>query len=46
MVAIALGNPDASPCAAGDANGDGEITISEIVAGVNNALHGCPKVAG
>ena len=42
MVNIALGTAPVSACMAGDANGDGEITINEIVAGVNNALNGCP----
>ena len=42
MVNIALRNADISTCTAGDANGDGSIEINEIVAGVNNALNGCP----
>jgi hypothetical protein len=41
MVNIALGNADVSTCTAGDANGDSEVTVNEIVAGVNNALNGC-----
>jgi len=31
-----------SQCTAGDANGDGQITIDEILTAVNNALTGCP----
>jgi hypothetical protein len=42
MVNIALGNAPVSTCSAGDANGAGEITISEIITGVNNGLNGCP----
>jgi hypothetical protein len=41
-VNIALGNANVSTCRAGDANSDGEITINEIIAGVGNALNGCP----
>jgi hypothetical protein len=41
-VNIALGNANVSTCLAGDANSDGEITINEIIAGVGNALNGCP----
>ncbi len=36
-----LGNANITACTAGDANGDSEIGINEIVAGVNNALSGC-----
>jgi len=42
MLNIALGNADVSTCLAGDANGDREITVNEIIAGVNSALNGCP----
>jgi hypothetical protein len=42
MVNIGLGNAAVSTCTAGDANGDGEITVNEIVAGVSAALNGCP----
>ena len=41
MVNIALGTANVSLCTAGDANGDGTITVNEIIAGVNNALNGC-----
>jgi hypothetical protein len=43
MVNIALGNPDFASCSAGDANGDHQITVDEILAAVNNALNGCPR---
>ena len=46
MVNIALRNATVSTCTAGDANGDDEITVNEIVACVNNALNGCQTVAG
>ena len=42
MVNIALGNTPVSACEAGDVNRDGEITINEILAAVNNALASCP----
>jgi hypothetical protein len=41
MVNIALGNASASACSPGDANGDGQITVDEILTAVNNALNGC-----
>jgi hypothetical protein len=41
MVDIALGNTAVSECQAGDANGDGTITVDEILKAVNNALNGC-----
>jgi hypothetical protein len=41
MVNIALGIISVSACEPGDANADGEITIDEILAAVNNALYGC-----
>jgi len=41
MVNVALGDASVSACAAGDANGDGEITVDEILAAVQNALNGC-----
>ena len=44
MVNITLGNANLSACVAGDANGDGEITVNEIITGVNNTLNGCPGV--
>ena len=42
MVNVALGNANVATCTAGDANHDGTIAITEIVAAVNNALTGCP----
>jgi hypothetical protein len=41
MVDITLGNPLPSACSPGDADGDGTITVNEIIMAVNNALHGC-----
>jgi hypothetical protein len=41
MVNIALGNAPVTTCEAGDANGDGQITVDEILAAVNDALNGC-----
>jgi hypothetical protein len=41
MVNILLGNADIGACTAGDANGDGQITVDEILTAVNNALDGC-----
>jgi photosystem II stability/assembly factor-like uncharacterized protein len=41
MVNIALGNAAVSECQAGDGNLDNQITVDEILAAVNNALHGC-----
>ena len=42
MVNIALGTAPATDCQAGDTNGDGSITINEIIAAVVNALGSCP----
>jgi len=42
MVNVALGNAGVSTCAAGDVNGDGQISVDEILQAVNNALEGCP----
>jgi hypothetical protein len=42
MVNISLGTAPVSLCPAGDPNDDGEITINEIIAAVNNNLDGCP----
>ncbi len=42
MVNIALGNAPLNDCLAGDVNGDGEITIDEILAALRYALNGCP----
>ncbi|MFI5398919.1 MAG: hypothetical protein ACHQ9S_25595 [Candidatus Binatia bacterium] len=41
---IALGNTLVAVCDAGDANHDGQITVDEILAVVNNALNGCASV--
>jgi hypothetical protein len=41
MINIALGNANIATCFAGDANGDGQITIDEVLTAVNNALNGC-----
>jgi hypothetical protein len=41
MVDIALGTKEFSTCTAGDVDGNGQITVNEIISGVNNALHGC-----
>jgi hypothetical protein len=41
MVTIALGNAEVTTCAAGDADGDGQIDIEETVGAVNRALAGC-----
>jgi hypothetical protein len=42
-VSIALGNAGVATCLAADRNGDGQITIDELVASVGNALSGCPR---
>ena len=41
MVNIALGNAPLLDCEAADANHDGQVSIDEILAAVNNALNGC-----
>ncbi len=41
-VRIALGTTMLSQCPSGDRNGDGMVSISELVVGVTNTLHGCP----
>jgi hypothetical protein len=41
MVNIALGTAPIENCTAGDANGDGEITVDEVVAAVSNSLQDC-----
>jgi hypothetical protein len=43
MVNIALGSSNLDSCPPGDQNGDGEVTIDEIIQGVNAALDGCPR---
>jgi hypothetical protein len=42
MVAIALGDRPVTSCTAGDADGNGDISIDEIIAAVTNAQRGCP----
>jgi hypothetical protein len=42
LVNIALGTAEVSECGAGDGNGDGQITIDELVLAVSHALSGCP----
>ena len=41
MVNVALGNAPLSNCGAGDVNGDGTITVDEILTGVHNAFSSC-----
>ncbi|MFN8625039.1 MAG: S8 family serine peptidase [Candidatus Binatia bacterium] len=41
MVTIALGNATVTACPAGDADGNGQITIEEILQATHNALYGC-----
>lgn len=41
LVDIALGLGDASACEAGDANGDGQIAINDILVAVQRLLSGC-----
>jgi hypothetical protein len=43
MVNVALGNGVVANCPPGDANGDGAITIDEIIQAVSNALTGCGR---
>ncbi|MCK6556132.1 CSLREA domain-containing protein [Candidatus Binatia bacterium] len=43
LVNIAQGSLSLDACASSDANGDGDISIDEIVVAVNNALTGCPE---
>jgi hypothetical protein len=33
----------ASECPPADQNGDGRVTVAEVVSGVNNALEGCQE---
>jgi hypothetical protein len=42
MVSIALGEQPIGACEVGDRDGDGNITVDEILAAVTNALVGCP----
>jgi hypothetical protein len=41
MVNIALGSGSVTECAAGDLDGDQQITVDEILTAVSNALNGC-----
>jgi len=41
-VNVALGTMPVSQCPAGDASGDDEITVNEIILGVTHTLDGCP----
>ena len=41
MVNIALGNSPLLDCEAANANHDGQVTIDEILAALNNTLNGC-----
>lgn len=43
-VNIALATASVSTCPVFDANGDGQVTIDEILRAVNNALSSCPAV--
>jgi hypothetical protein len=43
MVSIALGDLDVANCELGDSDGDGQITVDEILSAVFNALNGCPR---
>jgi len=43
MVNIALGQADVSACYPGDQNGDGQITVDEIILAVSQVLNGCPE---
>jgi hypothetical protein len=40
-VNIALGNSAVATCPSFDRNGDGEVTINELIAAVNAAQTGC-----
>ena len=40
-VRIALGEVQATSCAAADVNGDGAVSIDELVRAVSQALDGC-----
>jgi hypothetical protein len=42
-VRIALGALEVFDCEVGDADGDGAITIAELVAAVRRTLEGCPS---
>jgi hypothetical protein len=40
-VNIALGSASLDQCSSFDTNGDGEVTVGELVRAVNNAVTGC-----
>jgi len=42
-VSIALGNRPAADCVALDVNGDGKVSINELIIAVSVALGGCPS---
>ena len=42
MVNIALGMIVFDTCREGDANGDRQITVDELLTAISHALHGCP----
>ena len=44
-VNIALGTTSLVDCTSFDANGDGVVTIDELLAAVNRALNGCAAAA-
>ncbi len=41
LVNVALGSRPVSACQSGDVNGDGMITINELIGAVTRALSGC-----
>jgi hypothetical protein len=40
---IALGAGSVSSCPEADTNADSEVTVDEVLQGVNAALNGCPQ---
>lgn len=42
LVNIALESAPVTACPAGNLNGDGQISVDEILAALGNSLHGCP----
>ena len=44
-VNIALGSSSLDTCPFFDADGDGAVTINEVIAAVNRALDGCPDAS-
>ncbi len=41
-VAVSLGSGSLATCLVGDPNGDGAVTVDELIRAVRNALDGCP----